>query len=116
MKGRMSCLVAPILHKTMNLFHKFEIVKSSRNKKELNDITAAPFSVFFCSWQLRKRHRKRGSCDVIKVLDDFRDIVSNIINMEAYKKPPKASRKPQGSYKNFQGRNPYNIFFAILEN
>ena len=23
-------------------------------------------------------------------------------------------RKPSGSYKKFQGRNPYNIFFAIL--
>ena len=28
--------------------------------------------------------------------------------------PPNASRKPQGSYKNFHGRNPYNIFVAIL--
>ena len=36
-----------------------------------------------------------------------RDLVSNIINKEAY-------RKPQRSYKNFQGRNPYNIFVAIL--
>ena len=26
------------------------------------------FPYFFCCWQLRKRHRKRGSCDVIKVL------------------------------------------------
>jgi hypothetical protein len=33
------------------------------------------------------------------------DIVSNIINKEPYRKPPKASRKPQGSYKKFQGRN-----------
>ena len=37
------------------------------------------------------------------------DLVSNIINKEAY-------RKPQGSFENFQGRNPYNIFVAILEN
>ena len=29
-------------------------------------------------------------------------------------KPQKASRKPQGSYKNFQGRNPYNIFIGFL--
>ena len=36
----------------------------------------------------------------------FGDIVSNIIHKEAYRKPPKASRKPQGSYKKFQGRNP----------
>ena len=34
------------------------------------------------------------------------DLVSNLINKEAY-------RKPQGSYKSFQGRNPYNIFVAI---
>ena len=27
-----------------------------------------------------------------------------------------AYRKPQGSYKNFQGRYPYNVFVAILEN
>ena len=36
-----------------------------------------------------------------------RDFVSNIINKEA-------NRKPQGSYKNFQGRNPYNIFVGFL--
>ena len=35
------------------------------------------------------------------------DLVSNIINKEAY-------RKPQGSYKNFQGRNSYNIFVGFL--
>ena len=42
------------------------------------------------------------------------DIVSNIINKEAYRKPPKASRKPQGSYKKFQGRNPeiFRWFFG----
>jgi hypothetical protein len=40
------------------------------------------------------------------------DLSSNMINKEAYKKPKKDSRKPQGSYKNF----PYNIFVAILEN
>ena len=44
------------------------------------------------------------------------NLVNNIINKEAYWKPQKDSRKPQGSYKNFQGRNPYNIFDAILEN
>ena len=38
------------------------------------------------------------------------DLVSNIINKEANRKPHKASRKPQGGYKNFQGRNPYKIF------
>ena len=44
------------------------------------------------------------------------DLVSSIINKEAYRKPQKPSRKPQGSFKNLQGRNPYNIFVAILEN
>ena len=29
------------------------------------------------------------------------DLVSNIINKEAYRKPQKASRKPPGSYKKF---------------
>ena len=38
-----------------------------------------------------------------------RDLVSNITKKEAYRKSPKASRKPQGSFKNFQERNPYNI-------
>jgi hypothetical protein len=33
------------------------------------------------------------------------DLVSTIINNEAYRTPPKASRKPPGSYKKFQGRN-----------
>jgi len=42
------------------------------------------------------------------------DLPSNIINKEAYRKPQKASRKPQGSYKTFQGRNPNNIFVAFL--
>ena len=32
------------------------------------------------------------------------------------RKPQKASRKPTGIYKKIQGRNPYNIFVAILEN
>ena len=44
------------------------------------------------------------------------DLVIDIIIKEAYKKPQKAFRKPPGSYKKFQGRNPYNIFVAILEN
>ena len=43
-------------------------LKLSRNIKVLNDITAAPFLVFFCYWQLRKKHLKLGSCDVITVL------------------------------------------------
>ena len=35
------------------------------------------------------------------------DLVSNIIDKEAY-------RKPKGSYENLLGKNPYNIFVAIL--
>ena len=27
------------------------LLKSSQNKKDLNDVTAVPFSVFFCCWQ-----------------------------------------------------------------
>ena len=42
------------------------------------------------------------------------DLVSNIINKEAYRKPKKASRKPPGSYKKFQGRNPEIITVGIL--
>ena len=34
-------------------------------------------------------------------------LVSNIINKEAF-------RKPKEGYKNFQGRNPYNIFVGFL--
>jgi hypothetical protein len=33
-------------------------------------------------------------------------LISNIINEEDYRKPQKASRKPSGRYKKFQGRNP----------
>ena len=31
------------------------LLKLSRSKKDLNDVTAAPFSVFFCYWQLKKK-------------------------------------------------------------
>ena len=34
--------------------------------------------------------------------------------MIVHKKPQKPSGKPQGSYKKFQGRNPYSIFVAFL--
>jgi hypothetical protein len=37
------------------------------------------------------------------------DLVNNIINKEAYRKPRKAFRKPPGRYKKFQGRNPETI-------
>ena len=40
-------------------------------------------------------------------------VSSNINNKEVYRKPKKASRMPKGSYKNFQGRNPYNIFVGF---
>ena len=43
------------------------------------------------------------------------DLVSNIINKEAYRKPKKASRKPPGSYKKFQGRNPEIISLLFWE-
>ena len=44
------------------------------------------------------------------------DFISNIRNKEAYRKPQKDSRKPQGSFKNFHSRKLYNIFVAIQEN
>ena len=44
------------------------------------------------------------------------DLVSNIINKEAYRKPEKASRKPPERNKKIQGRNPGNNFVgSILE-
>ena len=36
----------------------------------------------------------------------FLDFLGNIIHKKAYRKPHKASRKPKGSYKKFQGRKP----------
>ena len=42
------------------------------------------------------------------------DLVCNIINKEACRKPQKASRKPPRSYKKFQGRNPEIISLVIL--
>ena len=50
-----------------------------------------------------------------KLFGLLRDLVSNIINKEAYRKPEKASRKPPGRNKKLQGRNPGNIFVGILE-
>ena len=43
------------------------------------------------------------------------DLVCNIINKEAYRKPQKASMKPPGSYKKFQGRNPEIILLLFWE-
>ena len=42
------------------------------------------------------------------------DLVCNIINKEACRKPKKASRKPPGRYKKFQGRNSEIILLVIL--
>ena len=42
--------------------------KSSRNKKDLNNVTAAPFLMSFSQLPAAKRHRKVGSCDGNKVL------------------------------------------------
>ena len=45
------------------------MLKLSRNKKDHNDVIAAPFSVPFSQLPAAKKtHQKRGSCDVIKVL------------------------------------------------
>ena len=66
-----------------------------------NIVRISALKFFVASWEL---------------FGDPGDLVSNMINKEAYRKPKKDSRKPQGSYKNFLGRNPYNIFVAILEN
>ena len=39
-------------------------VKSSQNKKDLNDVTAALFLMSFSQLPTAKKHRKQGSCDV----------------------------------------------------
>jgi hypothetical protein len=41
------------------------VVKSSRNKKDPNDVTVAQFSVSFSQMPAAKKHQKPGSCDVI---------------------------------------------------
>jgi hypothetical protein len=52
----------------------------------------------------------------------FQNSYKNIARISALKvfiaslKPQKASRKPPGSYKKSQGKNPYNIFVANLGN
>jgi hypothetical protein len=43
-------------------------LKMARNKSDLNDVTAAPFSVSFYQLPAAKKKKKRGSCDAIKVL------------------------------------------------
>ena len=45
------------------------LIKSSQNKKDLNEVTAVSFSQLAAV----KKHQKGSSCDVIKVLrrDDF---------------------------------------------
>ena len=71
------------------------------SNEEIVRISALKF--FVASWRLAGRF-----------LGLLGDLVSNIINKEANKKPKKASMKPQGNYKNLQGRNYYNIYVAIL--
>ena len=56
----------PILF-TPLLYCASVILKLSQNKKDLNDITAALFSVSFSQLPVANKYRKRGSCDVIKV-------------------------------------------------
>ena len=47
----------------------YVLLKSSQKKKELNDVTNAPFLVYFSQLPAaKKKHRNQGSCDVIKVL------------------------------------------------
>ena len=53
-----------ILHVALPMTH---FPKSSRNKKDFNDVTAALFSVSFSQLLAAKKHQKWGSCDVIKV-------------------------------------------------
>ena len=43
------------------------------------------------------------------------DLINNIIDREAYRKPKKASRKPKGSYKKLKGRNPERISLVFWE-
>ena len=43
-------------------------LKSSQNKKDLNYVTAAQFSVSSSQLPAAKKHQKPGSCEVIKVL------------------------------------------------
>ena len=71
-------------------------------KSKANVLTISALKIFVASWGLP------GSFFGLSG-----DLVSNIINKEA------CSRKPQGSYKNFLGKNPYtpyDVFAAILEN
>ena len=48
-------------------WQKQKYLKSSRNKKDLNYVTAARFSVSFSQLPAAKKHQKAGSCEVIKV-------------------------------------------------
>ena len=47
------------------VFVSIIFVKSSRNKKDLNYVTAARFSVSFSQLPAAKKHPKAGSCEVI---------------------------------------------------
>ena len=77
--------------------HRFD----QNSNKNIVRISALKF--FAASWELS------GS-----LLGLPWDLVSNIFDKKAYRKPQKAFRKPQGSYKKVQGRNP-EIFCWFLE-
>ena len=55
-----------------------DLLKLSRNKKDLNDVTAAPFSVSFSQLPAAKKHTKKGavvtSLGFLLFRDDFNEI------------------------------------------
>ena len=53
-----------------------------------------------------------GFSEIFGLPGDFQSNI--IVYKEGYRKPQKVFRKCQGRYKNFKGRNPNNIFVAIL--
>ena len=52
----------------LNNFFPIGILKLSRNKKDLNEVSAALFSVSFSQRPAAKKHQKWGISDIIKVL------------------------------------------------
>ena len=78
-------------------WHRFD-QNSNKNSLRISDL-----KIFVASWGLPR-----------SFLGLPRDLVSIIIIKEAYRKPRKASRKPQGMYTNFQGRYPHNIFVVFF--
>ena len=79
----------------------FVVFKSPKNpSKNFRDFCPE----FFCSFLGASR----------KLFGLPGDLVCNVINKEACRKPQKASRKPPGRYKKFQGRNSEIISLIIL--